>query len=102
MQELELTKHTVDQLAAKVDEAKKTLDASEEYVQYFDEKLEKQCVQVLDKDAEAANDRESPWKLDCQVMSLSANLKQAFVLSKTDKSLFEGLKTALALQKMEF
>lgn len=54
-QELQLTKDTVDQLVSKVDEAERRLSASQERVQYLEEKLAEQFNQLLAKYAEVAN-----------------------------------------------
>lgn len=58
VQELELTKDTVDQLASRVDEAEKVLGAFQKHIQYLVEKPAEQSNQLLAKDAEVENEHE--------------------------------------------
>lgn len=99
VKELELIKDTFDKLVSKVNEAEKALGASQYHVQYLEKKLAKQSNQVFSKDGEATNERKRLSKLEGQVTSLSADIRQADPENATDKDLFEIIKTALALQK---
>lgn len=99
MQELDYSKHTVDRLATKVDEAEKALDASQEHVQYLEDRAAKQSNQQLAKDNEAANECERLSKLEIPSMSLSVDLQQAQAQNAINRNLLEGVKTAPASQK---
>lgn len=102
MQNLEPTKGKGSQLASRVDEAEMALCASQEHVEYLEEKLAEHSNHMLGKDNREASERERLSEIDVQVTGLWADLQPAPAPNGTDKNLSEAVKTALALQKTEF
>lgn len=100
VQEIVLTKDIIDQLATMVDRAEKALAASPKLVPYLECIVAEQSNQLLVKDPEAPNERTRASKLDSQVTSFSADLQQTLVQNMTDEELLEGIRTALAWQRM--
>lgn len=102
VQELNLTKETVDQLATKFDEAEGVLAAPQDHVQYLEDRIVEQSDELLANCAEAENEPELLSKFEEQVTSFLANLQKARVQNETDGDLLEGARTALTLQKRMF
>lgn len=99
MQELELTKDTVDRLATNVFEAEKALAVSQEHVQYLENRHAEQSNQVIAKDVKAADECETILRSEREAASFSADLQQARAQNATDKYLLRGVQTALASRK---
>lgn len=99
IQELELSKNTLNQLATRIDEAEKSLVASQERVQYFEDRGSEQFNQLLAKNAKAVNECERLLTLKTPVTRLSENLGKARVQNSTDGKLLKGVRTALVSQK---
>lgn len=99
MQDLDLTKDTVDQQWNMVDQDERPLGSSKGHMQYLEEKHAEHLNQELAKNAEAANERRPFSKLQGQWTSLSADLQQARQQNASAKGLLKGVKTEVALQK---
>lgn len=92
VQEIELTKDTVDHLATKVDKAEKALSIYQEPVQYLEDRVGEKSNKMLAKDGEVMIERERLANLESRVRSLWAVPQQSRETNMTDKNVLKGSK----------